>query len=90
MPSQQKNSNSLQNTGQVIVMYDTDSVLLGADTDTPGEGERTGGDIVTAFLSYFIFSAVSPRLLVVVTSWSLWRMSNRFVSYSAQLKLDSF
>lgn len=46
VPCQQKNSNSLQKISQVIV-YDTDSVLLGADAEIPEE-EWPGGDEVTA------------------------------------------
>lgn len=43
---QQKNSNSLQKISQVIV-YDTDSVLLGAEAEVPEE-EWPGGDKVAA------------------------------------------
>lgn len=43
-----KNSNSLQKINQVIAVYDTDSVLLGAAADASGGGKRAGGDNVTA------------------------------------------
>lgn len=48
VPCQQKNSNSLQKINQAIAVYDTNSVLLGAAAATSGEGERAGGDNVTA------------------------------------------
>lgn len=48
VPCQQKNSNSLQKINQVIAVYDTDSVLLGAAANASGEGKRAGGDNVTA------------------------------------------
>lgn len=48
VPCQQKNSNSLQKINQVIAVYDTDSVLLGAAADASGEEERAAGDNVTA------------------------------------------
>lgn len=48
VPCQQKNSNSLQKINQVIAVYDTDSILLGAAADASGEGEGAGGDNVTA------------------------------------------
>lgn len=47
VPCQQKNSNSLQKINQVTA-YDTNSVLLGADADTPGGEEWPGGDKVSA------------------------------------------
>lgn len=50
VPCQQKNSNSWQKISQVIAVCDTDSILLGAAADTSGEGERAGGDNVTASL----------------------------------------
>lgn len=40
---QQKNSNSLENTDQVIVVYDTDRVLAAAAA-TSAEGQTAGGD----------------------------------------------
>lgn len=73
-----QNSNFVEKIDQVIVMNDTDDVLLGAAAGTFREGERAGDDCFFQSLLHFPWS-VFPPLLVVFTSWSLWIQLHRFV-----------